>query len=287
MLAVVENNVKKCYNHRLVIAMNGDYTVYMHIAPNGKKYIGITKQKPVKRWLHGKGYQKQEYFFNAILKYGWDNLKHQILIEGLTREQAEEKQKEYIKKYKTNIRKYGYNIENGGRLQKVSQETKEKLRLANLGKRHSQETCEKFRELERQRWLDPEYRDNQVKKRLGKTPWNKGKKTPLEVREKQSKAKIGRELSLEEKEALRQKYLGLSTPGNTKKVQCGAGIYSGANNPRSRKVINLDTGKIYESIGLAAKHFNVANGSHIVAVCKGKRKIAHGYHWKYADEKTE
>ena len=64
-------------------------------------------------------------------------------------------------------------------------------------------------------------------------------------------------------------------------MQCGAGVYSGANNPRSRKVINLDTGKIYESIGLAAKHFNVANGSHIVAVCKGKRKIAHGYRWAY------
>lgn len=253
MLAVVENNVKKCYNHRLVIAMNGDYTVYMHIAPNGKKYIGITKQKPVKRWLHGKGYQKQEYFFNAILKYGWDNLKHQILIEGLTREQAEEKEKEYIKKYKTNIRKYGYNIENGGRLQKVSQETKEKLRLANLGKRHSQETCEKLRELERQRWLDSEYRDNQVKKRLGKPPWNKGKKTSLEVREKQRNVKLGK--------------------------------YVGSKHWNAKKIINLDTGEIYESVGLAAKHFNVANGSHIVQVCKGIRNIAYGYRWAYFEER--
>lgn len=45
------------------------YYVYMHIAPNNKKYIGITKQKPIKRWLYGKGYQKQGYFYNAILKY--------------------------------------------------------------------------------------------------------------------------------------------------------------------------------------------------------------------------
>ena len=45
------------------------YSVYMHITPNNKKYIGITKQKLVKRWLHGKGYQKQSYFYNAILKY--------------------------------------------------------------------------------------------------------------------------------------------------------------------------------------------------------------------------
>ena len=171
--------------------MKGNYKVYMHISPSGKRYIGITKQNPVKRWLNGKGYQKQEYFFNAILKYGWDSIEHQILLEGLTKEQAEEKEKEFIKKYKTNIRKYGYNIENGGRLQKVSQETKEKLRLANLGKHHSPETCEKLRELERQRWLVPEYRANQVKKRLGKTAWNKGKKTPVETREKQRNAKLG------------------------------------------------------------------------------------------------
>ena len=39
-----------------------NYSVYMHKTPNGKIYIGITKQKPIKRWLHGKGYQKQDYF---------------------------------------------------------------------------------------------------------------------------------------------------------------------------------------------------------------------------------
>lgn len=258
--------------------MEGDYKVYMHITPSGKRYIGITSQKVSQRWGVN-GYRV-------------------ILFTGLTKEQAEQKEIELIKQYKSNNKKYGYNIQNGGNCcGTLSDETKRKISESNkgkkkstsgwLGKHHSPETCEKLRKLETQRWLDPEYRANQVKKRLGKTPWNKGKKTPLEIREKQSKAKFGRELSLEEKEALRQRYLGLSTPGNTKKVQCGAGVYSGANNPRSRKVINLDTGKIYESIGLAAKHLNVANGSHIVAVCKGKRKIAHGYHWKYADEKTE
>lgn len=28
------------------------YSVYKHTSPSGKVYIGITKQKPVKRWLH-------------------------------------------------------------------------------------------------------------------------------------------------------------------------------------------------------------------------------------------
>ena len=38
---------------------NKCYTVYMHICPNGKKYIGITKQKPIKRWgYNGINYKK-------------------------------------------------------------------------------------------------------------------------------------------------------------------------------------------------------------------------------------
>lgn len=30
-----------------------NYKVYMHTLPNGKRYVGITKQEPEKRWLNG------------------------------------------------------------------------------------------------------------------------------------------------------------------------------------------------------------------------------------------
>lgn len=30
--------------------------LYMHICPNGKKYVGITIQEPNQRWRDGKGY---------------------------------------------------------------------------------------------------------------------------------------------------------------------------------------------------------------------------------------
>ena len=36
---------------------NKNYTVYMHICPNGKRYIGITKLKPQERWGNGKSYK--------------------------------------------------------------------------------------------------------------------------------------------------------------------------------------------------------------------------------------
>lgn len=50
------------------------YYVYKHTVPNGKVYIGITKQNPSKRWLNGLGYKHSTYFFNAIVKYGWLNI---------------------------------------------------------------------------------------------------------------------------------------------------------------------------------------------------------------------
>ena len=43
-----------------------EYTVYVHISPNGKRYYGITMQEVNKRWLNGKGYRGNKHFTNAI-----------------------------------------------------------------------------------------------------------------------------------------------------------------------------------------------------------------------------
>ena len=66
-----------------------NYTVYMHTnLINDKKYIGITQQVPEMRWKNGKGYKPTSHFRKAIVSYGWNNFKHEILYTGLTAEQA-------------------------------------------------------------------------------------------------------------------------------------------------------------------------------------------------------
>lgn len=90
--------------------------VYMHIAPNNKKYIGITSQtQPEKRWgKNGYYYQSSTLFWRAIQKYGWDNITHKILFSDLSGEEAKAKEIELIKRYQSNNTKFGYNITAGG-----------------------------------------------------------------------------------------------------------------------------------------------------------------------------
>lgn len=191
------------------------YIVYMHTCPNGKKYVGITSQAPERRWQKGKGYAygSNPYFYNAIEKYGWENIKHEILFRDLTKEEAEQKEVELIAKHRTIERKYGYNIDLGGstfgrhseeykrrmsNMQKeiwskmperrvamsklrsgthLSEETKEKLRQANLGKKYSKEVVQK--RIDKMKGV-PRPKTSQIMKDLwasGKMKGNTGKTT--------------------------------------------------------------------------------------------------------------
>lgn len=113
-----------------------NYTVYMHVNKiNGKKYIGITSQKPEKRWRYGYGYTNNEHFTRSIKKYGWSNFNHEILFTNLTQKEAEIKEIELIAKYKTTQFKYGYNKTNGGECKgKFTEETKRIISEKNKGK---------------------------------------------------------------------------------------------------------------------------------------------------------
>lgn len=121
------------------------YTVYMHVFPNNKKYIGITKGNAEKRWANGFGYSSQ-FVFYAIVKYGWDNIKHEILFTGLTKKEAEQKEIELIKTYNTTINGEGYNVDNGGSSKGMhSKETREKISESKKGRKKSEEEIERLR----------------------------------------------------------------------------------------------------------------------------------------------
>jgi group I intron endonuclease len=118
--------------------MERKYVVYKHTSPNGKVYIGITKKKPEHRWNNGKGYKGNIYFYNAILKYGWDNFTHEVLFSNQTKEAACEIEKNLIAKYDSTNKANGYNITIGGNIphnygKHLKKETREKISQSKCG----------------------------------------------------------------------------------------------------------------------------------------------------------
>lgn len=65
-----------------------------------------------KRWRNGKGYETQGKIANAIKHFGWNNIKHEVLIDGLTQEQAEKIEALLIQAYDSI--ENGYNTSIGG-----------------------------------------------------------------------------------------------------------------------------------------------------------------------------
>jgi group I intron endonuclease len=246
------------------LAQERNYCVYMHTSPNNKVYIGITGQNPPeKRWANGRGY-KNSYFYNAIQKYGWDNIKHEILYIGLTKEEAEQNEVELIKKYQSDNREFGYNIERGGNsIGKMPQETKDKISKANMGNqfslgyKHTEESRMKMSEASKKA-LHPKgiKMPEHVKQILAESH-----KTE-EFRRKLSEANLGKKHSDETKKKLSESHKGLG----------------------SKKVICIETGVVYDSIKEASEKNNIKGRGHISACCKGGRMTAGGYHWEYYKE---
>lgn len=88
------------------------YCIYKHTLPNQKVYIGQTCD--IKRRWRASSYVGNCLFYNAIQKYGWENITHEILEDNLTLEEANEKEKYYITLYQSTNRQYGYNLRAGG-----------------------------------------------------------------------------------------------------------------------------------------------------------------------------
>lgn len=91
------------------------YRVYIHtVLKNNKKYVGLsTKENINDRWKNGKGYMGQKVFYNAILKYGWENISHQV-FECDTEAEMKYLERYLIAYYNTTDRRYGYNVTEGG-----------------------------------------------------------------------------------------------------------------------------------------------------------------------------
>lgn len=262
-----------------------NYKVYKHTFPNNKVYIGITKNNVARRWMNGNGYNSQ-YVYRAINKYGWDNIKHEVLFENLTKEEAEQKEISLIAHYKSNKTQHGYNISCGGNYAGIMAETtKEKLRKIHKGKVLSEITKEKIRKARSKQIISEETKQKLRAKNLGKKLSeehkkkiafsNTGKKMSEEAKQKLRKANLLENLSAEVLQRRRdaQKRKTYRDSAETRKIKsekmkCRNG----------KKILCVELQKEFGSIKEASRQLGLSRTS-ISRVCNGERKTYKGYHF--------
>ncbi len=148
----------------MAIIYNDCYTVYAHINKiNGKIYIGITCRKPELRWgKQGSRYKDNQYFYSDIQKYGWDNFDHEIIASNLTKQEAENFERLLISSFETYQSNKGYNLDMGGTSSgRASLQTREKQRIAHLGKKIPVEQKEKIGQKSKEMWEREGFKESQ------------------------------------------------------------------------------------------------------------------------------
>lgn len=226
-----------------------NYCVYKHTTPSGKVYIGITKQDVNKRWKNGNGYKLCTAFYRAILKYGWDNIKHDVLITGLTENEACALEVELVAEYNSADPRYGYNLTYGG----------EHYTPNNEWRKRASESHKRFYS------NNPEAR---AKISESKT----GRKASQSTKNKMSEAR--KKYLSEHPEAL--KVCGNSFRGKKRSAENCEKLRQ-ANRTRIRCV---DTGVVFASVEEAALTVGVCRTS-ISNVLTGRSKTAGGCRFEY------
>lgn len=328
--------------------------VYKHTSPSGKVYIGITKHEAAKRWGRGSGYTKNRHLYSAIKKYGWDNFSHEVVAEGLSREEACAKEKELISFYKSDDPDFGYNKTSGGEgnytvsegtkaLHRKQQkewlqehpEHKEKLRTSASQRLKAAWSDKNYRErivpilkeahkevynrkpelrshmgrIASERWKNPKYRERFINALCSRTQSERSRRL---IGEHQPNAlsvicvdtgdtyktvseaarSVGVAVTcisdcckgrLETSAGCRWRYASETEEDWQRRRDA---FVSHKKITRGKKVRCVETGQVFQSAQAAAKYINNAEGGtqqSILKCCRGERKSARGYHWKYAD----
>lgn len=132
---------------------------------NNKKYIGQTSGQLKKRiYRHKKDSQSKikQAIHHAIAKYGFDNFNIELVESNITSKEMLNKREKYWIKELNTLAPNGYNLTTGGKVFKISEETRKKRTGPNnhfYGKKHSKESRQKM-----------------SLSHKGQKPWNKGKR---------------------------------------------------------------------------------------------------------------
>lgn len=225
---------------------------------NNKVYIGQGKTLLSRKSSRKSGAltgNKNSYFDNAIRKYGWDAFIFEEMDFCETQEETDYMETYWIKWFHARDKRFGYNLAEGGRVNRGYKKTKEQI-------------------LKHSKTLKAKYANGEI------LQWTKGINRPKETRDKISKANIGKHNSPDTEFKKGQIPLNLGIPHSEEtKIKISQKLKGKIAHNR-RRVLCKETGIIYESVVTAQKAIK-KSGFHIASVCRGERKTCGGFHWEY------
>lgn len=238
---------------------------------NGKQYVGLTRLGIDTRWKHHvqKSRSPKTYFHRALAKHGEKAFIVEPYASALSNEHLSTLEQEVIKQLQP-----AYNLTNGGEVtagRKYSDAAKERIRLANTGKKRTPEQCKRISEAKRQ-----QYRDNPELRIKAVTQLLQAKQTP-EYKQRQATATAiaakNRVWSKESRAKLSASCMGRSY---------GADVRAKIAESKKRKIVCNNTGVIYSCRTEAARMCGVGERS-ILRVCAGEYKNVKGLSFSYLE----
>ena len=244
---------------------------------NNKIYIGSSHDL--------KGREQQHFYLlrnnkhhnahltNAVKKYGIANFKFSIVEEISEIENISE-----LKEYILQRENYWINTSNKESLYNIrliaesnlgistGRRTKEFSRLMSSikkgqvpwmkNKKHSEKSILKIRHKRKLQVITEEHKQRLSESLKGRSPWNIGIPLSEVTKNKMNKTRLNWSKKYKDE------------------------VYKTIHDKCKKKVKNLTTGEVFDSIKEASEYFG-ANSSCISQVCKGKGKTHKGYKWSY------
>ena len=247
--------------------------IYLITFENNKKYIGQTTRKlsiRLRGYLTDSKRNKHNLkMLNAILFY--DKCKVEILCECLSLIELNKKEPEFIKTY--NSVETGYNSNYGGDNTLTTEDTKKKISLKNSGKKRSQEVKDKMGLAHRGKKLE-DWHKTQIGIKNSKKVIN------IDTGDRFNSVKETAEFY-----DCNPKDLAIYISGKYmykgNRLCYEDNIHNEFAKPQKRKIKNVNTGDVYNSIKEAAISIGAIHSNLRFAVSNNRK--CRGYKWQYID----
>lgn len=230
---------------------------------NGKVYIGQTKNSLSERaQSNGRNYVESRRFYNAIKKYGWSAFVGEVLFDGLTIDEANQKEEEVIAYYHATDPKHGYNLAPGGFNHEHSAETRR--RISNARKQEYQDPTR-----------NPMYGRKHTQEAIQKMSEKKqGSRNPM----------YGRHLTMEHKQKIsshKPKHVCLSAEQRAALSERGKTLWTYI----ARPVYCIEDSISFPTLTAAAEHYGVS-ASTLQGHLAGRQHTCRQKHFTYLDQQS-